>query len=257
MSAPAFQFYPNDFLGSGSVAAMTLEEVGAYWVLLCYEWNEDGLPDDFDRLARWCRVSRKRFDALWSVVGENFTLQEDRWINERLERERIKQSENRAKRKRAAEVRWGTGTDVSTSNADAPAGDDAHACDVQCPPSSTPISSPSPTAVIKQPVAARPRGEPAPWMGKVKAMWDAHYPAAAPPPGTAKALRPLFNRLPEDAALHAFDVYLRETPSQYLNFGKFAATAGVEPKSAAAPVGRLTPAEQTRATIAKMLEDVA
>src|SRR6185312_11765498 len=56
VKSPAFQFYPNDFLGSGSVAAMTLEEIGAYVLLLCYEWNEGGLPDDLDRLARYCHV---------------------------------------------------------------------------------------------------------------------------------------------------------------------------------------------------------
>lgn len=63
-------------------------------------------------------------------------------------------------------------------------------------------------------------------MGKVKALWDTTYPAANPPPGTAKALMPLFHRLPEDSALHFLGEYLRITPSQYLNFGKFAATAG-------------------------------
>jgi uncharacterized protein YdaU (DUF1376 family) len=157
VKSPAFQFYPNDFLGSGSVAAMTLEEVGAYWILLCYDWNEEGLPNDRDRLSKWCRVSRKRFEAIWSVIGENFDLVDDRWRNNRLQIERQKQAENRTKKKHAAEVRWNASPVQVDSTCN------ARASDVQCSTSST-TSSTSVTTTATTPAASRrsskPKSEP-------------------------------------------------------------------------------------------------
>ena len=44
MKAPAFQFYPDDFL-SGTIT-MTDAEVGLYIRLLCHQWNSGGLPND-------------------------------------------------------------------------------------------------------------------------------------------------------------------------------------------------------------------
>lgn len=48
MKAPAFQFYPDDFMGG--TADMTQSEVGAYILLLCRQWNSLSIPDDPDRL---------------------------------------------------------------------------------------------------------------------------------------------------------------------------------------------------------------
>ena len=50
--SPAFQFYPDDFLGSGKVGTMTTDEVGAYTLLLCLEWNETGFVFDEEELRR-------------------------------------------------------------------------------------------------------------------------------------------------------------------------------------------------------------
>lgn len=72
------------------------------------------------------------------------------------------------------------------------------------------------------------RGKAAPWMGLVIQAWKLTYPGAKPPAGTANALRPLFARMGEDAAILELKDYLAKTPSTYLNLGKFAATAGIE-----------------------------
>lgn len=89
---------------------MTLSEVGAYAILLCYDWQEGGLPDDEKILARWLRLSPKQFKRVWEVVRPNFVLHDGRWWNLRLEKERIKQAEWRAKSSRGgkagAEARW-------------------------------------------------------------------------------------------------------------------------------------------------------
>lgn len=138
MKAPAFQWYVNDFLGSGKVAAMSLEEVGAYTLLLNYDWNEVGLPDELAPFSRWLKVSPKKAAALWEAVKPNFALRDGRWYNPRLEKERAKQEENRRKKTAAAAMRWHPDDDAG-----AYAHGDASALQVECPPSSIAFTSPS------------------------------------------------------------------------------------------------------------------
>lgn len=94
--APAFQFYPNDFLG-GVVASYSLEEIGLYTVLLAFDWNLSGLPLDVEKLAKLSRVSLRKFRVLWETVGENFVERDGRYFNPRLQLERAKQEEWRRK----------------------------------------------------------------------------------------------------------------------------------------------------------------
>jgi uncharacterized protein YdaU (DUF1376 family) len=105
--APAFQFYPRDFVGDLDVAASRLDEIGCYTLLLCYAWLKNGLPDDMRKLARACRVSDAKFAKLWAVVGEKFPRAEDgRLRNRRQEEERAKQADHRTKGQDAAAARW-------------------------------------------------------------------------------------------------------------------------------------------------------
>src|SRR5436190_23760393 len=94
--APAFQFYPKDFLTDSHVVAMTLAERGAYITLLCLCWMERSLPTDLDALARLCRVSRTAFTRLWPALEPCFTVINGRLIQGRIERERHKQETYRA-----------------------------------------------------------------------------------------------------------------------------------------------------------------
>ena len=50
--APAFMFYPADWLGSQRVSLMTLEEEGAYIRILSYCWQHGSIPADPAKLAR-------------------------------------------------------------------------------------------------------------------------------------------------------------------------------------------------------------
>lgn len=93
-SSPAFQFYPDDFLGSGTVGMGTLEEIGAYTLLLCLDWNSNGFPLNFDRLARWCKITPRKFKHLWGYLEGHFPKCEDGMHrNPRLQIERVKQAE--------------------------------------------------------------------------------------------------------------------------------------------------------------------
>lgn len=83
--SPAFQFYPDDFIG-GTVD-MTAEDVGAYIRLLCYQWGHGKAPltkDAIDRVAG-------------CVVSDTVLSKFRRGKNTRLEHERRKQIEYREK----------------------------------------------------------------------------------------------------------------------------------------------------------------
>ena len=96
--SPAFQFYPNNWLGSSKVGTMTPAEEGAYIRLLCYAWNEadGGLPDDDATLARLSRLG-KHWKRSSQKILSCFTKENGRLFNSRLSMERNKQIEFRAK----------------------------------------------------------------------------------------------------------------------------------------------------------------
>jgi uncharacterized protein YdaU (DUF1376 family) len=105
-ASPAFQFYPDDFLGSSKVAVMTPTEIGVYVLLLCMDWNGHGITYNPKLLARYCRVTEAEFVEAWEVVGQCFEELDGKLYNPRLIREREKQAAFRAKQKAASDARW-------------------------------------------------------------------------------------------------------------------------------------------------------
>lgn len=94
--APAFQFYPKDFLTDEKVLLMTNEEIGVYISLLCIDWLNDGLHadsfNDYDpylKLNGGSRLVRSCFDIHPDKEGY--------LTNNRLQKEREKQREWRRK----------------------------------------------------------------------------------------------------------------------------------------------------------------
>lgn len=114
MKSPAFQMYPADFLADQNTIVMSVSEIGAYCLLLFVCWNENGLPNDMNELARSARMPLKQFQLTWEKrIRRCFLMREDgKWTHKRLEKERDKQIVNRAKRQAAgekgAERRWQT-----------------------------------------------------------------------------------------------------------------------------------------------------
>ncbi len=94
MESPAFQFYPQDFMSDANVELMTLEQRGAYLMLLCRDWIEDGLPDDDDELAI-LSGARDRWPHIKDRVMRCFRKDDNGIYNPRLREERIKQREFR------------------------------------------------------------------------------------------------------------------------------------------------------------------
>lgn len=94
--APAFQFYPKDFLTDENVQMMSLQERGAYITLLCLCWIKGSLPDQQDRMAKMCGIPLPAFRKVWPALSVCFRPGgPDRLVHPRLERERDKQREYR------------------------------------------------------------------------------------------------------------------------------------------------------------------
>ena len=85
---PAFQFYPDNF--RDGVADFSQEEIGAYMMLLCYQWSHGCIPKDR------ARMERAACGTVSGHVLRKFPEGADGELrNPRLERERVKQSDFR------------------------------------------------------------------------------------------------------------------------------------------------------------------
>jgi uncharacterized protein YdaU (DUF1376 family) len=93
--SPAFSLYAKDFVTGTST--MSLQEVGAYIRLLCYQWDSGSVPNDAKERSRIIGCSRSQERELWNRVGKKFLLANDVFLNERLEEERYKQAERSQK----------------------------------------------------------------------------------------------------------------------------------------------------------------
>ena len=83
---PAFQFYADDFVAGTSI--LTTEEVGAYILLLCHQWNTGSIPNDDNLIRRIAKITQA-FDL--GLLKTKFELVDGVLKNPRLEREREKQ----------------------------------------------------------------------------------------------------------------------------------------------------------------------
>ena len=62
--APAYLWYPKDYLADANTVLMSLEEEGAYRRLLDYCWLEGSIPGDMKAMGK--AVGYTRWDAaLW------------------------------------------------------------------------------------------------------------------------------------------------------------------------------------------------
>lgn len=102
-----FPFYANDFLGSMDVQLMTLEQVGAYSLLLAWQWNSESgdcrLPNDIDKVSRLARLDLSLPEH--QIVRKKFE-QQDGWYNGKLLKVYKEQSKKHQKRVDSARKRW-------------------------------------------------------------------------------------------------------------------------------------------------------
>jgi Uncharacterized protein conserved in bacteria len=113
--SPSFPLYANDFLG-GRVATYDLDEIGAYSLLLAFDWTLNGLPTETEKLAKLCRVSHRKFLAIWDTIAEQFPERDGRRFNPRLALERAKKGVRSADAAEAARMRWQSERNATASN---------------------------------------------------------------------------------------------------------------------------------------------
>lgn len=112
-SLPYFKFYPGDWLSDFHVRAMEPADRGIYIDLLAFDWEEGGLPDDPEILAKVVGVDAERMRNAWEKLSARFIDHPNRdgWVtNRRLHRER-KDIQDRAEKRseaarKAAQARW-------------------------------------------------------------------------------------------------------------------------------------------------------
>jgi uncharacterized protein YdaU (DUF1376 family) len=127
-----FPLYPKDFLGA--TGRLTAEKFGIYTRLLFASWFEP-LKNDQKELQILTGSSKKKTSE---ILERFFVLKGDVWVNERLEKERVKavkKHEVAVERARnAARARWESNDDA-TSNAPSNATSNAQAMPTHNPDS--------------------------------------------------------------------------------------------------------------------------
>lgn len=105
---PWFPLYAGDFLHDAAVMRMTTEQVGAYLLLLAYEWINGPLPGELVALAPLVRLPVDVLETrIWPAVGPCFRRRDDGRIEQkRLELERAKAIGLSAKGSAMARRRW-------------------------------------------------------------------------------------------------------------------------------------------------------
>ena len=93
--SPAFQFYPQDWLSSPRITMMTLEEEGAYIRLLCFDWMNDGIPDDEQSFLSLSGLNKRSTNVQQCFIEH--PTKPNYITNERLLVERNKQLNRRKK----------------------------------------------------------------------------------------------------------------------------------------------------------------
>src|SRR6185437_1367078 len=104
---PAFQFYPGDFLADPKVQVMSCEEIGAYLLLLLWQWAEGSVPDNLADAIPAGRASRSRVKSMLARLDPCFPVGEDgKRRNRKLERVRGERAEFSEQQSGRAKSRW-------------------------------------------------------------------------------------------------------------------------------------------------------
>ena len=84
---PSMPFFVGDYLSSGKVESLSLEEEAVYLRLLFYQWQEGFLPNNFQTLAKYTKCNARKFKRVWGVIGEQFQKRRGgtRLVNKKVE----------------------------------------------------------------------------------------------------------------------------------------------------------------------------
>jgi uncharacterized protein YdaU (DUF1376 family) len=179
---PYFPLYPADFASDGQVEAMTTEQVGAYWLLLCKAWGEDpvgSVPDDDRVLARWARLSPARWKRNKEAILRPWKLQSDgRWYQKRMRKEYARLAELSQQQSEKASKRWRSGSatampEQSPGNAVAIPKDMPEPCPLESDTDTESYTPPLPTGETPQGVKPVRKKFVPPQEDEVRGYWEA------------------------------------------------------------------------------------
>jgi uncharacterized protein YdaU (DUF1376 family) len=151
--APAFQFYPRDYLCDLNVRAMSYEQRGVYWELVSLCWLECGIPSDLNAIAKILGMKHSRLVKLWPGIAPCFVADGERLQHPRLNAERLEQEQFAASKSSAGKAgndkRWGSQSDRKPSHSDTSAiANDRSASASASSPASAFIGGARPRAVM-------------------------------------------------------------------------------------------------------------
>jgi uncharacterized protein YdaU (DUF1376 family) len=89
MSPPSVPIFPADYFGD--TKHLTCEQHGAYLQLLLIAWEmpDCSIPNDDRMIARMVSISLKRWRAIKPTIMAFWKLENNRWTQRRLSRERL------------------------------------------------------------------------------------------------------------------------------------------------------------------------
>ena len=103
-----FPLYVSEWLLVAVKHGLTLAAQGSYMRLLCFQWDNGGLPDDEPTLSRFVGSTPQEFAGIWREISQFFPVGDDgQRRNQNLESVRAAQNDRSEKAKSAAAKRWG------------------------------------------------------------------------------------------------------------------------------------------------------
>jgi uncharacterized protein YdaU (DUF1376 family) len=111
---PSIQFYPKDYLADANVRMLSFAQRGVYMDLLCFCWENDGLPLDHELISRLIGLPKRETKSILPSVLSLFCMTDTGYHHERLLKQKDLYNEKRVKAQESASKRW-----RSSSNANA------------------------------------------------------------------------------------------------------------------------------------------
>lgn len=145
--SPAFQFYVRDWISDPEITLMEWDARAMHLHLMCIAWIQDdacALPNNDQILMRWLSLNNEQdwLERLKPQIFSAWELEDGKWVQKRLKREKNKQLEHSEKRKEAANKRWNNrDKEQSKSNASAYPNGFQMECPSSSSSSSTSVSS--------------------------------------------------------------------------------------------------------------------
>ncbi len=189
MRFPHFDFFPSDWQSDTSNAALTFEEQGVHMRLLCLLWDQDDctLPDNDELIARWLKVSRRKWRQWRAVLidGEFAVLcaENGRIFSKKLRKIFEKAVADSESNRRAAAIRWQNAQaqkaardlgSASTDAMQAHADGNADAVQTHCECIDSAYASHQSSVKEKRSAASTPRAHATLDWGEFESAWQTH-----------------------------------------------------------------------------------